>query len=58
VKNRFQNVPFKFNLHRYIKVEVLENRRRANYFTGICIARKNRGIGVGTAVHKLNAVDP
>lgn len=28
-----------------LKVEVLENRRRANYFTGICIARRNRGVG-------------
>ena len=28
-----------------VKVEVLENRRRANWFTGVCIARRNRGMG-------------
>jgi len=38
-------VPFRPGDVLKVKIEVLENRRRANYFTGICIARRNRGIG-------------
>ena len=38
-------VPFRPGDVVKVKIEVLENRRRANYFTGICIARRNRGIG-------------
>ena len=41
-----------------IKVEVLENRRRANYFTGICIARKNRGVGGSFTLRSVMANVP
>jgi len=38
-------VPFRPGDVVRVKVEVLENRRRANDFTGVCIARRNRGMG-------------
>ena len=38
-------VPFRPGDVIRLRAEVLENRRRANWFTGVCIARRNRGIG-------------
>jgi large subunit ribosomal protein L19 len=41
-----------------VKVEVLENRRRANWFTGICIARRNRGMGSSFTLRSVMANVP
>ena len=41
-----------------VKVEVLENRRRANWFTGVCIARRNRGMGSSFTLRSVMANVP
>ena len=41
-----------------VKVAVLENRGRANAFTGICIARRNRGMGSSFTLRSVVANVP
>jgi large subunit ribosomal protein L19 len=41
-----------------VKVAVLENRGRANNFTGICIARRNRGMGSSFTLRSVVANVP
>jgi large subunit ribosomal protein L19 len=41
-----------------VKVAVLENRGRANNFTGICIARRNRGLGSSFTLRSVVAGVP
>jgi large subunit ribosomal protein L19 len=51
-------VPFRPGDVVRVKVEVLENRRRANWFTGIVIARRNRGMGSSFTLRSVMANVP
>jgi large subunit ribosomal protein L19 len=51
-------VPFRPGDVIRVKVEVLENRRRANDFIGICIARVNRGMGSSFTLRSVVANQP
>ena len=51
-------VPFRPGDVIRVKVEVLENRGRANNFTGICIARRNRGMGSSFTLRSVVANVP
>jgi large subunit ribosomal protein L19 len=51
-------VPFRPGDVIRVKVEVLENRGRASEFTGICIARRNRGMGSSFTLRSVVANVP